>query len=285
MELSRALALIVVVAGCGGERSSEPAAKPARPRQTIRVAIVGGMMETGFWPELAARYEKTSGDKIELAASGPKPQVVAAFKRGGIDLITVHASDAMVNLVADGFARDPQPWVKNDLVIVGPTADPAGVRGGNDAIAALKKIIATKSKLLVHASLGADTVLHDLQEAGSFELVPEATLLFADDNQHAVLQRAATEGAYTIVGRIPFLRGKLKADGIELMVTGDPLLRRPYLVEVSTKAQAGADDLAAYLRSPATQAWIATFGKGQYDDAPLFFPVVIPQVGGAAPVP
>ena len=43
----------------------------------------------------------------------------------------MHASDTIVNLVADGYAVDPQPWLKNDLVIVGPRDDPrisAGAR-------------------------------------------------------------------------------------------------------------------------------------------------------------
>jgi hypothetical protein len=52
-------------------------------------------------------------------------------------------------------------------------------------------------------------------------------------------------------------------------------LRRPYLVEVSAAAPAAALDLAAYLRSPETQQWIATFGRGKYDDQPLFFPVSV----------
>src|ERR1700733_3122142 len=251
------------------------APSPARPTgQVIRVAVIGGMIETGFWQELAERYEHARGNKIELAATGPKPQVIAAFRKGGIDLITVHACDAMIDLVADGIARDPQPWARNDLVIVGPKADPARIRGEPDAMVALQKIIATKSPLLVHASMGADGVLHDLQEAGKLVLDPNATITFNDDDQHRVVARAAKEAAYTMVGRIPFINGKLHADGIELMVQGDPRLRRPYLVEISTIASPAAADLAAFLREPETQAWIATFGKGKYDDQSLFFPVV-----------
>jgi tungstate transport system substrate-binding protein len=263
---------IVVTAACGREAPAPTVEMKTRAKQTLRVAVVGGMMETGFWPEIAARYERTSGDKIELAATGPKPQVVAAFTKGGID--TVHASDAMVNLVADGLARDPQPWVRNDMVIVGPSADPAGIRGEKDAVVALSKIIATKSPLLVHASHGADGVLHDLVEAGTLVLDSSATIRFDGENQHQVLATAKEKGAYTMVGRIPVLLGKLKAEGIEIMVRGDPRLRRPYLVEVARSAQSGADDLVAFLRSPATQEFIASFKKGQYDEDPLFFPVV-----------
>lgn len=281
--MTRALVLLALVA-CGREPApakTEP--KPPRPKQTLRVAVVGGMMETGFWSEIAERYERTSGDTIELAAAGPKPQVIAAFQKGGIDVITVHASDAMVNLVADGLARDPQPWVRNDLVIVGPSADPAGIRGEKDAVAALAKIIATKSPLIVHASHGADGVLHDLGEAGKLRLDPTATIRFDGENQHQVLAMAKEKGAYTMVGRIPVLLGKLRADGIEIMVRGDPRLRRPYLVEVARNAQSGADDLVAFLRSPSTQEFIASFKKGQYDPDPLFFPVVPEAPAPAAP--
>ncbi|HSS00942.1 MAG TPA: hypothetical protein VLM79_27990 [Kofleriaceae bacterium] len=60
------------------------------------------------------------------------------------------------------------------------------------------------------------------------------------------------------------------------MVRGDLRLRRPYLVEVSSSASLAAYDLAAYLRAPDTQQWIATFKRGAFDDQPLFFPVSVP---------
>jgi tungstate transport system substrate-binding protein len=275
--LAAAAAASLVAIACRGASDA-----PDRPAPTtIRVAVVGGIVETGLWPAVAERYARLTGHTVELAASGPKSQVVAAFRRGGIDLITVHASDAMVNLVADGLARDPQPWLRNDLVIVGPAADPAGIRGGRDALAALRKILAAKAPLLVHASHGADGVLHDLREEGQLALDRDATVFFNEDRPHAVLQRAAGAGAYTIVGRIPFLSKKLAAPGIELMVAGDPRLRRPYLVEVSATAGEAARDLAAFLRQREVQELLATFGKGKYDDQPLFFPVVVPEPSAA----
>ena len=271
--------LVVLVAACGSKTEPPPTATPGPPavppHQTIKVAVVGGMMETGFWPEVVARFERATGHKVELAATGPKPVVVAAFEKGGIDLITVHASDAMINLVADGLARDPQPWLRNDMVIVGPAADPAKIKGQTDAGKAMAAIIAAKAPLLVHATHGSDGVLHDLLEDEKLDLDPTATVRFAGESQHQVLAEAARLGAYTMIGRIPFITKKLRAEGIELMVRGDVRLRRPYLVEIATNANPAAQVLADFLRSPETQAWIATFGAGKYDDHPLFFPVVV----------
>src|SRR5262245_665849 len=239
------------------------------------------MVETGFWQEVAGRFEAATGHKVELASSGPKPVVIADFRnKRDIDLITMHASDAIVNLVVDGLASDPQPWVQNDLVIVGPTADPAGIRGEKDPVVALKKLAAANAKLVIHASLGADGVLHDLEhEAGT--TLPEANLIaFGGQNQHEILARAAEANAYTLVGRIPILTGKLKQPGIEIMVRGDARLRRPYLVAVAKRSGgqpriAAARELVTFLRSQPTQDFIATFGKGRYDDQPLFFPIVL----------
>jgi len=256
MGVGRALILLAALVAC---EARPPAA--VVPDAPIRVAVIGGMIETGFWQGLAERYRAAHGGKIEVVATGPKRQVIAAFRKGGVDLITVHACDAMINLVADGLARDPQPWARNDLVLVGPEADPAHVRGERDIVAALSRVLASPAPLLVHASLGADGVLHDLEDVGHF--ARGNRVLFDDDNQHRVLERAAALGAYTLIGRIPWLTGKLKAAGIALMVSGDPRMRRPYLVEVAASAPPAAHALTRLLQlqsaglpllAPATQA-------------------------------
>lgn len=66
----------------------------------------------------------------------------------------------------------------------------------------------------------------------------------------------------------------------QIMVQGDKRLRRPYLVIVAARDMLdaryqAARQLAEFLRSPETQAWLKGFGKGTYDDQPLFFPVTV----------
>lgn len=266
--------LLVFAIACHSSEVPEQAAP-----QTIRCAVIGGMVETGFWHALADRYHAMTGHTVQVVASGPKPVVVDAFRKGGVDLVTFHASDAFVNLVADGLASDPQPWARNDFVIVGPADDPAHVKGEPDAVVAIGKIIAANQPVLTHASQGADGVLHDLLEAKHLVIPAAQTVVFASENQHELLDRAAEAHAYTLLGRIPFASGKVHRDGMVLMVGGDPRLRRPFLVAVATGTGPRLDaarDLVAFLRSPATQEWIAAFGKGRYDAAPLFFPITVP---------
>ncbi|HEY1549627.1 MAG TPA: substrate-binding domain-containing protein, partial [Kofleriaceae bacterium] len=254
--MKRAVACAFALLACSCDRREPQREAPV----TIRVAVIGGMVETGFWRDLAARYELMTGNKINIVASGPKQVVIDAFRKGNIDLITMHSSDAMIDLVADGLAVDPQPWLENDMIIVGPTDDPAQIKGEHDAATAVGKLVAAKAPLLIDASLGADGVLHDLADAAHVSLDPTATVMFDGKNQHELMSRTAALHAYTMVGRIPYLDGKLHADGIDIMVSGDHRMRRPFLVETATNAPPAARDLQEFLRAPETQAWIGTFG-------------------------
>ena len=240
------------------------------------------MVETGFWQALSQRFEKATGHKVELVAAGPKREIAKPFQEGKADLITMHASDTIINLVADGYAVNPQPWLKNDEVIVGPKADPAGIRGMTDAAAALRKIVDSGSAVVVHSSLGAQEVLRDVMDTAGVTLNAETTTVLLSAKNRDVLKIAAEKNAYTVVGRIPFLDGKMPNPGLVLMVQGDPKLRRPYLVAVANRSRfpqahvEAATQLAEFLRREETQQWIAGYGRGQIDDQPLFFRVVVP---------
>lgn len=252
---------------------------------SVRVAVIGGMVFTGFWSALAERYQHETGVYVDLIATGPKNDIVQVFRQGHVDVITMHSSDTMLNLVANGYTLDPQPWMRNDLIIVGPPEDPAGIKGMTDAAEALRRIAAAKSFFVVHSSLGAQEVLLNILESNQIQLDPANTTILFDDQQRSVLRIAGEKHAYTLVGRIPFRTGRLPNNGLVLMVQGDERLKRPYLVAVTNpRWMPGvhfkeAKRFAAYLRTPQTQGWIAEFGKGTLDDRPIFFPVTVSPGG------
>ena len=135
------------------------------------------------------------------------------------------------------------------MVIVGPHDDPAGICNLKSASEAFAKIAETKAPFVVHSSLGAQEVMRDILEAAEINLPAEQLTLLFTDRARDVLKIAAEKHAYTLVGRIPFLNHKLPNEGLELMVRGDPQLRRPYLVAV-------ANPTASKGRmSPAPRSW------------------------------
>jgi tungstate transport system substrate-binding protein len=276
------LLLFVAAASFGCRRAAEPKTVTVGTTSEvppIRCAVIGGMVEAGFWAELSLRFETKTGQPLEVVASGPKHEISSLMAQGQVDFLTMHACDAVINLVADGHAIDPQPWVKNDFLIVGPKSDPAKIRGETDAVRAVQKIVQSRSKLLVHASLGAQELLSDLMAEAHVTFDPETTLVRLEDKQRQMALLAGNEGAYTLVGRIPFLNGKIPNRDLEVMVQGDARLRRPYVAIVANESRfpqsraAAARQFAHFLREPETQAWIAEFGRGKLDERPLFFPI------------
>jgi tungstate transport system substrate-binding protein len=107
-----------------------------------------------------------------------------------------------------------------------------------------------------------DWVLKDESEA------PQAIVAFAEKKQ-----------AYVVVGRIPVTDGKMPLGHMEVMVQGDPEMRRPYVVieanvekfpQVNT---AGARALADWLTGEAGQKFLLDFGKQSPGKIPLFYPI------------
>lgn len=253
--------------------------EPADGRTVVRCAVINGMNITGFWKAVTDRFTRDTGIGVETVTFGEKATIDASFRQGGIDLLTMHACDKIINLVADGLAFEARPWARNDLVIVGPASDPAKVRGLTDAAEAFRRIAAARSPLVVHASLGAQEVLRGIVDGAQVQFDPSRVTMMFEDPNRDVLKVAADKGAYTLIGRIPFRMGRLPNAGLELMVEGDPRLRRPYVVVVANPANVkgarveAARRLADYLSSAGTQEWIRTWGRGTLDDRPVFFPV------------
>jgi tungstate transport system substrate-binding protein len=270
-------ALTMIAVGCVPARAPlTPAASTTAP-QTVRCAIIGGLADTGLWQELTDRFTQQSGHAVEIVVRGPKHDIGGAFVEDRCHLIAMHSSDTIINLVADGHAIDPQPWARNDFVLVGPADDPAGIRGMKDAGEALRKIYESNNRLLVHASHGAMEVLGDVMSAAGLSYLPEQTVIRLDDRHRQMLLIADQERAYTVIGRIPFVNGKVPKGNLEVMVQGDPRLRRPYLVAIAPPEKhraaehAAARDLVTFLRSEPAQEFLAEYGRGVFDTEPLFF--------------
>lgn len=237
-------------------------------------------MSTGLWPEVAKRFEQDTGYKVQLVSSGPREGLADDFKQGKADLLTMHSGDITTDLVADGYGANMRPWTKNEMVIVGPVSDPAHIKGTHDGAAAMRKIVETKSLFVDFQNIGSREMAHNLwKQAG---INPKGEWLLKDESETSedVLKFAQQHHAYVIVGRIPVLTGKMPSEGMEIMVHGDPLMRRPFIVlEANPKKfpeanVRGARALSNYLLSKRTQEFLLEFGKEHVGTRPLFFPIV-----------
>jgi tungstate transport system substrate-binding protein len=197
-----------------------------------------------------------------------------------VDLLTMHSGDITTDIVADGIGVNMQPWTRNELVIVGPTNDPVGIRGMTNGPAALRKIAAAKANFVDFQGIGSRELTHTLWRLAGVE--PRGDWLLKDDTQISkwnVLQFCREHNAYVVVGYVPAFFGKMANAGMEILVKNDPVMRRPYIVmEANPKKfpdanYAGATALEAFLLSPEVQDFLRKFGADTTANHPLFFPI------------
>ena len=275
----RPLATLVLLCALALVAKPHAAAQAVSSNRVVRCAVIGGMTMTGLWPEVVRMFEADSGYRCQLVATGPRPEISEVFRAGKADLITMHSGDITTDLVADGYGINMRPWTRNELSIVGPASDPAHIRGMTNGAAALRKIATAKARFVDFQGVGSRELAHSLWRASGVE--PKGDWVLKDDtvSKFDILQFARTNNAYVIVGYIPARLGKMNPAGMEILVQGDPAMRRPFIVmEANPKKflqanHAGARALSDFLLSPKVQGFLAEFGQKTTGRGPLFHPV------------
>jgi tungstate transport system substrate-binding protein len=265
-----ALLIVLCLTGCG---------TMVREKRPVRVAVIGGMMKTGLWPEIAKRFEADTGYKVELTMSGNREVLAEAFRDGQADLLTMHSGDISTDLVADGFGVHLRPWTRNEFVIIGPRSDPAGIRGLRDGARAFERIAKAQAPFVDFQNSGTRELATKLWKKSGIRPQGEWLLKDESDSSEEVMEFARKKQAYLVLGRIPVLLGIFAADGMEILVQGDPEMRRPFIVmEANPKKfpaanTRGARALADFLLTPNTQSFLLQFGTNSPGGMPLFYPV------------
>src|SRR5512146_2962414 len=73
---------------------------------------------------------------------GPSGQILRSAEAGDLDVVLTHAPALEAKFLGNATAVERCPFVTSRFVVVGPAADPAGVRGARDAADALRRIAA-----------------------------------------------------------------------------------------------------------------------------------------------
>lgn len=258
--------------------ASQTSRKPPA-NKTVRTAVIGGMTMTRIWQEIARLFEAESGLRLEIVVTGQRPQLAEAMRAGKVDALTMHSGDITSNLVAEGYATNMRPWTQNELIIAGPSSDPAGIRGLNSGAEAFRKIAAARANFVDFNGIGSREVCHKLWRLAEVQPVGGWVLKDESRDNLRILQFAARNNAYVVVGRIPVTHGKLKADNIEILVAGDPEMRRPYIVMEANPGKfpavnaTGARRLSDFLLSDTVQDFLRASPQNNRHGFPMFLPV------------
>jgi tungstate transport system substrate-binding protein len=166
----------------------------------------------------------------------------------------------------------------NDFVLIGPKADPAGIRGLKDAKEALRRIAAAKAPF---ASRGDDSGTHRtelrLWRAAGLDPKGEPSYRELGSGMGPALNTAAGLDAYVLSDRATWAAFKNRQQ-LEILAEGDPTLFNPYgsiLVNPAKGAHIKAADARRWhewLTSDRGRAAIASF---RIDGEQLFFPSAV----------
>ena len=105
----------------------------------IKMASTTSTQNSGLFDYLLPIFEKKTGIKVDVVAVGTGASIEIG-KRGDADVVFVHAKEQELKAVEEGFFVNRHDVMYNDFVVIGPTNDPAKIKGIKTATDAFKKI-------------------------------------------------------------------------------------------------------------------------------------------------
>ncbi len=270
------VALMAALTGCGTapSASDQPVARPANPE--VILATTTSTQDSGLLDVLIPMFEKQGGWRVKTVAVGTG----AALKlgsRGEADVVLVHAPSLEEQWMAEGNGTERLLVMHNDFVIVGPPADPAGIKGERSAAGALRKLGGRKSTWISRDDNSGTDVLEKRlwKDVG---LSPKGMPWYITSGQGmgATLTLADQKDAYTLSDRATYLAQKVRLR-LAILVQGDSALLNIYHVMAVNPARfpkvnaEGGKAFAHFLVAPLIQNLIRDFGKDRFGE-PLFFP-------------
>lgn len=277
------LVLGLMLAACGPQATPEPAsAEPSMPEApanpTLILATTTSTQDSGLLDVLVPLFQDQTGYTVQTVAVGTGAALAMA-QEGNADVLLVHAPASEIPLMESGDCKDRFLVMHNDFVIVGPAADPAGIKGNEVAAEAFRMIAGAEASFI---SRGDDsgTNKKELSIWGNTEYEPNtdkpAWYVESGQGMGATLVIASEKGAYTLTDRATYLANQENLD-LEILVEGDAVLLNVYHVMTVSPEKwpetnyEGALAFANFMIDSATQDVIREFGVAEYGQ-PLFFP-------------
>lgn len=199
----------------------------------LLMATTTSTEDTGLLDYLAPMVTKATGITVKWVSTGTGK----ALKLGencDADVLLVHAPAAEKKFVDAGFGINRREIMYNDFMVIGPTADPAGIKG-QDVCTALKTIL---DKQATFVSRGDDSGTHKME----LSLWKDCSLQ-APDKQSWYLQAgqgmmptitmAAERSGYTLTDRGTYIKYKADQQGkppLAITLEGDKKLLNQYSV-------------------------------------------------------
>jgi tungstate transport system substrate-binding protein len=249
------------------------AAAPAASTRPLRLATTTSVDQTGLLASLLPPFEARLGQKVHVVAVGTG-QALKLAENGDADAVLVHDPEAEAAFLAAGHGLAPFALAHNDFVLVGPAADPAGLRGLTDPAAALAKLAAAQATFISRGD-HSGTHMKEMRLWKAAGVTPSgAWYIEAGQGQRQVLTMAHEKAGYALTDRSTWIAAR-KAVRLEVLVENPQELKNTYtFIPLSPRRHPDADlvgamALAGWLASAEGQRLIGAF---RLEGEQLFYP-------------
>ena len=277
----------------------------AKEEKVLKMSTTTSTENSGLLDVLLPAFKKDTGISVKVFAKGTGASIRDGMD-GNVDVIFVHAKGREEKFVAEGYGTKRYAVMHNDFVILGPAADPAGIKGMKDAAKSFWNIAGAEAR---YVSRGDDSGTHTkeqaLWKASGLPMKTETKEIVKKGKKAQVsfkhpdglgkwyisigqgmgktLTYAEEKQAYTLADRGTYLKykfGRKQGLDLDILCEGDPNLFNPYgVIPVNPKKyphvkHEWAKALAQWLVSQKAQALIAGYKiQGQL----AFFPDAVPN--------
>ncbi len=205
----------------------------AGPKKELMMATTTSTDNTGLLDYLIPHFEKEAGIAMKWTSTGTGK----ALKLGqncDVDVLLVHAPPAEKTYIEKGYGKDRREVMYNDFVIIGPKADPAGIKGKGIAEA----LTAVKSSHALFMSRGDDSGTNKKEKllwkkAGVALPDKEAWYVQTGQGMLATINVAQERKGYTMTDRGTYIKYQDQQGGnapLTVLVEGDVILLNQYSV-------------------------------------------------------
>src|SRR5512137_2042924 len=238
-----------------------PSVSRAQRDHFILLSSTIGPIDAGIVGQLENEFEKETGIRVRHVGAGTGAALDIA-RNGNVDLVLVHARSLEEKFVAEGYGTERIDLMYNDFVIVGPSNDPAGIKGVKHATEALKKI-SEKGVTFVSRGDKSGTHVAEMELWGKAGIKPSGSW-------YVIYEKGATgnvptlrytdeKNAYTVIDRATYLTLKGQIKLAILVERDEALLNYISLIPVNPKKfpKVNYEDTMVFVK------WLTSPKKGQ----------------------
>ena len=248
-------------------------------KNRIILATTTSTYDSGLLDYLLPEFEKDSGITVDILSVGTG-YALETGRRGDADVLLVHSRTREDKFVSSGYGIHRACIMYNNFILIGPSNDPASIKGENITVVMTKLKNTGDLGLLKYYSRGDGSGTHskELSLWGLINFTPSSeidnwyyetgtgmgnTLIITDENN-----------GYTLIDRGTWLSAKISVSLI-LLVEGEEIMLNPYgaiLVNPETHLAVRYDlalNFIAFLTSEKGQELIGSY---KLNNETLFYP-------------